>query len=171
MGSRWKLIGMAWGAVSVYLRSTAPQGLALPFHLSPYLDRDISFVLPWDSCCGNTCCQQKDLKQSLSCCWHPRRMWLGKAMISPGFCPIVQSGGWLQCGSELFLDPWSPSTSCMPGGVLVSSGVELNRLPSPALWLFPLFCEFHFQILWHQDLRDQCWLLLESELQTERGNS
>lgn len=47
MGSRWKLIGMAWGAVSVYLRSTAPQGLALPFHLSPYLDRDISFVLPW----------------------------------------------------------------------------------------------------------------------------
>lgn len=38
---------MAWGAVSVYLRSTAPQGLALLFHHSPHLDTGISFVLPW----------------------------------------------------------------------------------------------------------------------------
>lgn len=76
---------MAWGAVSVYLRSTAPQGLALLFHHSPHLDTGISFVLPGppeDSGCGNTCCQQKDPKQGLSCCWHPRRMWLGKAVIS-----------------------------------------------------------------------------------------
>ena len=149
---------MAWGAVSVYLRSTAPQGLAVLFHLSPHLDRGISFVWPSQPHPpGVPAATQEDVA--------------GRAVISPGFCPIIQSGGWLQCGSELFLDTWSPSTSCMPGGVPVSSGVEINRRPSPALWLFPLFCEFHFQILWHQDLKDQCWLLFESELQRQRRNS
>lgn len=166
---------MAWGAVSVYLRSTAPQGLAVLFHLSPHLDRGISFVLPWATRRGFWLWQHllpaKGSKAGPELLLAPQEDVAGRAVISPGFCPIIQSGGWLQCGSELFLDTWSPSTSCMPGGVPVSSGVEINRPPSPALWLFPLFCEFHFQILWHQDLKDQCWLLFESELQRQRRNS
>lgn len=53
---------------SVYLRYTAPQGLALPFHLSPHLARDINAL----SCLGppkegpgygNTCPQQRDPRQ------------------------------------------------------------------------------------------------------------